>query len=97
MTLNNKHLAIGGFILIAAVFVAGVLFAPSGFISAPPAGTTQGVACIQLNTAYDLCDSPNNFWKETEFNSKMPCQNAHDKGAKSCMERGCNCKYIPLD
>ncbi|MFH1450462.1 MAG: hypothetical protein ABIF92_00585 [archaeon] len=90
--MDRKYLAIGGFILIAAIFVAGVIFAPSGFVSAT--GTTQGTACFQQDSSTLLCESPSGYWKNTVFKSKSMCTGAKDSG-KPCTAYGCFCRYLP--
>ena len=90
--MKQKHLIIGGIVLLAVIFIAGVVFSPSGFLLKP--GENEGVKCIKLGTSSEPCGGPNSYWAKTTFKSKAFCQAAHDDAAKPCSVCGGSCKYI---
>jgi len=89
--MDQKHFVIGGIILLAVIFIAGVVFAPSGFLVKP--GETQGIKCIKLGTSSEPCGGLNSYWAKTPFPSKASCQAAHDSNEKPCSVCGGSCKY----
>jgi len=91
--MERKYLAIAGFVLIGLFFVAGIVFSPSGFVSAEP-GTTQGVGCFELDSSNDYCGETGSYWDGNSFGSKDLCIDARDSSAKSCEVNGCTCKYL---
>jgi len=93
--MEQKYFVIGGIVLLAVIFLAGVIFTPSGFLVKP--GETQGIACMKLGTSSTLCEGVTNYWKQNSWKSKVLCGNARDEKAKSCEVYGCTCKYLPKE
>ena len=95
MTMEQKHLVIGGFVLLIGIFLAGVVFSPSGFVPFEQK-STMGYACTELNTRYVRCSDNINYWVNNAWGSDDVCTNArHPDTGWSCMEYGCSCKRIP--
>jgi len=92
--MEQKYLIMGGFVLLAVIFLAGVVFSPSGFVPFEQK-STMGYACTELNTQYIRCSDGTNYWVNTEWGSDDSCIGArHSLTGKSCLEYGCSCKRI---
>jgi hypothetical protein len=95
MELNRRTLAIGGFVLIAILVVAGIVFSPSGFVPANK-GYSGGLACYTFGT-HDLCEgSPaTDYWKTNTFRNNDFCEAAFDENDHRCtFKQLCFCDYI---
>jgi hypothetical protein len=92
--MENKHFVIGGAILLAVIFVAGLVFGPSGFISVGQ--PTMQYACVQLNTGDVRCvGDGSGYWIDTEFQNNHDCELATDDSGTRCIYYGdCSCKRI---
>ena len=91
--MERKYLAVAGFVLIGLIFVAGIVFSPSGFVSAEP-GATLGVGCVELGSSADFCGEDGSYWDGSTFSSKDLCIDARDSSAKSCEINGCTCRTL---
>jgi len=90
--MENKHFVIGGLTLLAVIFVAGLVFGPSGFISAGQ--PTMQYACIQLNTGDERCvGDGSGFWEDNTFQNDYDCSMISDDGGR-CVTYRCSCKRI---
>ncbi len=85
-------MAIAGFTLVAVIVIAGLVFSPSGFVSAEP-GATFGAGCVMLGTNSDLCDTAE-AWQET-FSNLESCNDALDENGNNCRHLDlCTCKAL---
>jgi len=90
--MEQKYLVIGGLALIAIALVAGVLFAPSGYVVA-----TKNIACVKLGMGTERCDGVSDYWKTHTYRSRLICEQDVDDSephGRGCQGYRCSCKLV---
>ena len=90
--MEQKYLVIGGLVLIALAFVAGVVFSPSGYLTA-----TKELACIKLGTSSEPCDGVSDYWAEHTYKTRLACEGDVDDAepvGRMCQGYDCSCKLV---
>jgi len=90
--MDKKYLIISGLVLLAVIFIAGIVFSPSGYVIEQK--PSMGYACMKLGTGIERCDGSSSYWKENKFDSDDLCEKARDEDDKPCNVYDCSCKRL---
>jgi len=90
--MERKYIVIGGLALLALAFVAGVVFSPSGYLTA-----TKNIGCVKLNTGTELCDGVSDYWTTHTYKTRFACEDDVDDAepvGRMCQGYDCSCKVV---